>query len=107
MNYEVFLTNDAEDDIFDIYTYVAENDSQIKADRLFEKLKEKCLNLEELPSRGHIPPELKRINVVDYLEVHFKPYRMIYQIVDNQIFVHCVLDGRRNLQDFLLERLIR
>lgn len=107
MKYEVFLTVDAEDDIFDIYSYVTENDSQLKADRLFEKLKEMCINLEELPSRGHIPPELKRINVIDYLEVHYKPYRIIYQIVNYQVFIHCVLDGRRNLQDLLLERLIR
>ncbi len=107
MSFEVFLTQDAEDDIFDIYSYVSENDSQLKADKLFEKLKVTCLKLKDLPSRGHIPPELKRINVVEYLEVHFKPYRIIYQIVDNQVFVHCVLDGRRNLQDLLQERLIR
>lgn len=107
MKFEVFLTENAEDDIFDIYTYVQNNDSQLKADNLFDKLKETCLKLEELPARGHIPSELKRINVVDYLEVHFKPYRIVYQIIENQVFVHCVLDGRRNLQDLLQERLIR
>ncbi len=107
MSFEVFLTQDAEDDIFDIYIYVLENDSQLKADRLFKKLKEICLNLEGLPSRGHIPAELKRINVIEYLEVHFKPYRIIYRIVGKQVFVHCVLDGRRNLQDLLQEKLVR
>ncbi len=107
MSFEVFLTQDAEDDIFDIYTYALENDSQLKVDRLLEKLKENCLNLEDLPSRGHLPPELKRINVVEYLEVHFKPYRIIYRIASEKVFVYCVLDGRRNLQDLLQERLVR
>ncbi len=107
MKYTVFLTQEAEDDIFEIYNYVFENDSPLKADKLFQKLKEKCLQLETLPDRGHIPPELKRVNVLDYLEVHYKPYRIIYEVVEKKVFIHCVLDGRRNLQELLQNRLIR
>ena len=107
MKFDVFLISDAEDDIFEIYNFVANHDSIPKADNLFTNLKETCLSLESLPARGHIPPELDRINVRDYLEIHFKPYRILYQIQDAQIFIHCVLDGRRNLQDLLQERLLR
>lgn len=107
MKYEVFLTSDAEEDLFEIYNYVAKNDSQEKADVLFNNLKMTCLSLEDYPERGHLPPELERINVREYSEIHFKPYRIIYQIRDNEIFIHCVLDGRRNLQELLQERLLR
>ncbi len=107
MKYEVFLTLDAEEDIFNIYEYVAMNDSVSKADFLFQKLKETCLSLENYPGRGHLPPELERINVREYLDIHFKPYRIIYQLRGNKVFIHCVLDGRRNLQDLLLERILR
>ncbi len=106
MKFSVYLTQEAEDDIFGIYNYFKENDSPHKADVLF-KLKETCIRLELLPERGHIPPELKRINVLDYLEVHYKPYRIIYQVVEKRVFIHCILDGRRNLQYLLQERLIR
>lgn len=107
MEFEVFLTTDAEEDILDIYNYVALHDSAGKADYLFERLQETCLSLETHPDRGHLPPELERINVRDYSEIHFKPYRIIYQIRNKEVFIHCVLDGRRNLQDLLLERLLR
>ncbi|MCH7764431.1 MAG: type II toxin-antitoxin system RelE/ParE family toxin [Candidatus Marinimicrobia bacterium] len=107
MKFDVFLTSDAEEDIFEIYSYVADIDSIQKADNLFSNLKKACLSLEVLPSRGHIPPELDRMNVRDYLEIHFKPYRILYQIRGTQVFVHCILHGKRSLQDLLQKRLLR
>jgi toxin ParE1/3/4 len=107
MNYEVFVTQDAEDDIFSIFIYVLENDSENSANYVFQKLKETCLSLLSLPDRGHTPPELERINVYNYKEIHFKPYRIIYQIVDNKVYILCVFDGRRELQEVLENRLFR
>ncbi len=107
MNYKVFLISDAEEDIFEIYNYVAINDSPGNADKLFEKLQETCLKLDTFPERGHIPPELERIKVLGFLEIHFKPYRIIYQIRNKEVYIHCVLDGRRELQDLLQNRLLR
>lgn len=107
MKFEVFLTADAEEDIFGIYNYVSLTDSLEKAEYLFGKLRETCVSLENFPDRGHLPPELERINVRGYLEIHYKPYRIIYQIRNKEVFIHCVLDGRRNLQDLLQERLLR
>lgn len=107
MKFEVFLTADAEEDIFEIYNYVFNYDSPGKADKLFLNLKETCLSLDSFPERGHCPPELDRINIKDYYEIHFKPYRIIYQVRDKKVYIHCVLDGRRNLQEILQDRLLR
>ena len=107
MKYKVFLVSDAEEDIFEIYNYAATHDSPGNAEMLFQKLEETCLGLDLFPERGHIPPELERINILDYLEIHFKPYRIIYQIRGKKIFIHCVLDGRRELQELLRQRLLR
>ena len=107
MKFKVFLTTDAEEDIYVIYKYVALHDSIGKADYIFDKLQEICLSLEDYPDRGHLLPELERINIREYSEIHFKPYRIIYQVRKREVFIHCVLDGRRNLQDILLERLLR
>ena len=60
-----------------------------------------------MAKRGHVPPELDRMSVRDYLEIHYKPYRIIYQIFGNKVFIHCVLDGRRDMEDLLQRRLIR
>ena len=107
MKYKVRITEEAEQDILDIYYYVTHTDSDENAINLIEHLEKKCISLAELPSRGHVPPELKDIAVKDYLEIHFKPYRIIYQIIDKTVYVHCVVDGRRDMQSLLEHRMIR
>jgi toxin ParE1/3/4 len=107
MKYSVYLISDAEDDILEIYNYILRHDSAEKADFVFRKLQEVCNSLETMAMRGHIPPELDRISIHDYLEIHFKPYRIIYQISANKVFIHCVLDGCRDLQELLQRRLLR
>ncbi len=107
MRYSVYLVEDAERDLFEICRYVAANDSKEKADRLQDNLEKTILKLETTPDRGHLPPELERIGVSEYREVFFKPYRIIYQVGGREVFVFCVLDGRRDLQDVLQERLLR
>ena len=107
MNYDVFLGEDAEADILDIWKYVAHHDSVERAATLVNALQESCLSLCHFPDRGHCPPELQRVHVLEYRELHYKPYRIIYRIVERKVFIHCILDGRRNLQELLLERLLR
>jgi toxin ParE1/3/4 len=105
--HSVQLDLDAEDDLFDIYNYVALNDSIQQADRLFEALKRACYSLRTLPLRGHIPPELRNIGVSQFRETRFKPYRIFYSIDRATVTVPCVLDGRRDMQTLLQERLLR
>ncbi|MBL7127692.1 MAG: type II toxin-antitoxin system RelE/ParE family toxin [Ignavibacteria bacterium] len=68
---------------------------------------EKCLSLQDYPHRGHTPSELSLLGIDDFLEINFKPYLIIYQIIKKVVFVHCILDGRRDMQKLLQERLIR
>lgn len=107
MKFSVTLIQEAEDDLFDIYGYILNNDSPAHAEYVILKLQEACINLDEMPERGHIPPELERIGTTGFKEIHFKPYRIIYEIEKKTVFVHCVLDGRRDLQDLLERRLLR
>lgn len=107
MKYQVHVVADAEEDLFAIHRFVALNDSPERADKLLANLEETYLSLSELPNRGHIPPELQRVAVDDYLEIHYKTYRIIYQVISKRVFIHCVLDGRRDLEELLHERLLR
>jgi len=107
MKYHICIISDAAEDIFTIYKYVAINDSVQKADTLLKNIEEKISNLTELANRGHTPPELEHIGIYEYGEIHFEPYRIIYQITESDVYVHCVLDGRRDLEDLLHERLLR
>lgn len=107
MRFFVYLIEDVEKDLFDVYRYVAQNDSIEHTDNLLGKLEKKILSLETMPQRGHVPLELERIGVVEYREIFYKPYRIIYQIIESRIYVHCILDGRRDLQDLLQQRILR
>ena len=107
MNFEVLILPEAEDDMVDKYRYVAEHDSAGHAEKLLDALERKCSLLNNAPEREHGVPELIRINVTGFREIHFKPYRIIYQVLGGRAFIHAVLDGRRELQDLLEKRLIR
>ena len=63
--------------------------------------------LNQFSDRGHFPPELGLVSVFDYREIHCNQYRIIYKPSDEDVIVFAVLDGRRSLQDLLLERLIQ
>ena len=107
MNHKVYLTDGAERDLLDIYDYVAVCDTPGKADDLLEKLEATCDKLTYSPKKGHIVPELKRVDVDLYRELHYKPYRIIYGIEGKKIYVYAILDGRRDLQSLLERRLLR
>ncbi len=107
MTYQVNIIGDAENDLFEIYAYILEHDSIKSAEYVLSEIEKVCVSLEHMSQRGHVPPELSRISVVQFLEVHFKPYRVIYEIEGNKVFVHCILDGRRDLYDMLAKRLLR
>lgn len=105
--YRVRLTEDAEQDLIDIYRYIALHDSVENADYVLDQLESLCSRLAELPERGHAPPELDRIGVTNYREVNFKPYRVIYEVIRQNVFIHCILDSRRDIPSLLERRLIR
>lgn len=107
MKYKVNFVNDAEEDLFQIYKHVYLNDSEEQAEKLYSRLYERCLLLQEFPERGHIPPELDLLSIKDFLEIHYKPYRIIYKIIKSEVFIYCIIDGRREIQKLLQERLLR
>ncbi|ABQ25686.1 type II toxin-antitoxin system RelE/ParE family toxin [Geotalea uraniireducens] len=107
MNFAVKLTAQAERDLLDIYRYVAANDAPAKAEGLLDNLEKVIESLETLPQRGHCPPELERIGMMEYRELFFKPYRVIYRITGKDVCVYAVLDGRRDIPDLLQERMLR
>ncbi len=107
MKYKVNIVKSAENDLLEIYKYIYFNDCEENADKIYSKLVKKILSLKEFPNRGHRLPELNLLGIEDFLEINYKPYRIIYRIIKKVVFVQGVLDGRRDLQKILQERLIR
>jgi toxin ParE1/3/4 len=107
VKFKVNIVSSAEEDLFDIYQYVFFNDSEEKAEKLYSKLYEKCISLQEYSNLGHVPPELSLLGIDDFIELSYKPYRIICQVIEKVVFIHCILDGRRDMQKLLHERLTR
>lgn len=107
MKYRVHIISDAEEDLFEIYKYVFSNDSPDKAEKLFSNLHRKCLTLENFADRGHLVPEMVLLGLSDFRELIYKPYRIIYNILDENVFIHCIPDSRREIQSILQERFLR
>ncbi len=105
--FRVFQTEDAIADIEDIHAYIADRDSAARADGVVDALESLCATLAKLPERGNVPAELRDIGITSYREVHYKPYRVLYRIIDDRVFVTCVVDGRRDMQSLLQRRLLR
>jgi len=107
MKYKVKIDPKAKGDLKEIFSYVSYKDGGEVAKRLLDSIEKVFCKLEEYPERGHIPQELRGTGIRKYLEIHFKPYRIIYEIDGAEIYIHSVLDGRRNIQEILGERLLR
>ncbi len=105
--YAVSLTDDAKTDLQDLYDYIVEHDAPAKADGVLDKLEALVESLSRFPQRGAVTKELRDVGIKDYREVYFKPYRVIYRVLGAKVFVYLIVDGRRDMQTLLTQRLIR
>lgn len=105
--YRVRLTDQAEQDLVDVFEYIATEDSIEAAWQVFGELERRILALDELAERGNYLPELLELGIKEFREVHFKPYRVIYEVVGSQVIVLACLDGRRDMQSLLERRVLR
>ena len=106
MPFEVLLTNDAAGDLNELYNYIAVHDSPRKADYVLEKIEKTFSALSEFPERGVYPKELLKLGIREYREIFFKPYRIIYRVMDKNVYVLLIVDGRRDMQSLLQRRIL-
>jgi toxin ParE1/3/4 len=107
MGYEVVLTDDATADLQELYDHIAQFDSVQNADHVLDRLLELADTLVADPHRGSIAKEFRRLGIQDYRQVFFKPYRLVYRVLGEQVIIFLIADGRRNMQSLLSRRLLR
>ena len=104
--YDVLLTQGAEQDLESIYDYIAEFDCKAKADCVLDRLLEVVESLAAFPERGAYPKELVALGIRDYRQTAFKPYRVIYRVMGQKVYIYVIADGRRDIQSLLARRLL-
>jgi plasmid stabilization system protein ParE len=90
----------------DILDYLVQ-DSLAAATRFLDQVDTAVSRLASLPHLGRVVPELERHLVLRYREVVLSPWRLIYRVEPDRVYVLAVIDGRRNVEDILLRRLLR
>ncbi|MCP5163408.1 MAG: type II toxin-antitoxin system RelE/ParE family toxin [Hahellaceae bacterium] len=107
MVHPVFLTHDASRDLEALYDYIESHDVPGKADYVLDQIEQAFSSLSENPERGVYPKELLAVGLREYREIFFKPYRIIYRIVAEKVYVMVIADGRRDMQALLQRRLLQ
>jgi addiction module RelE/StbE family toxin len=93
-------------DLEEIVAFVAVESEQ-GAERLLRQIETRAASLESSPARGRVVPELARFQMRTWRELVIRPYRLVYRIEGDSVTVLAVFDARRDLEDLLLERLLR
>jgi toxin ParE1/3/4 len=104
--YSVEWSKTAESDLITIIQYIHTNSPQAAA-KAFTDIKDKAADLVICPERGRIVPELLMHGIGHYRELIIPPWRVIYRLANATVYALAVIDSRRNVEDVLLDRLIR
>jgi toxin ParE1/3/4 len=104
--FQVVITEDAENDLEDIVSYIARYDSPRAAQHVLSRILEIADSLTAAPTRGTLPRELRGLGDQEFRQIFFKPYRLIYRVVVEQVVIYVIADGRRDMQSLLARRLL-
>ncbi|MEW6381504.1 MAG: type II toxin-antitoxin system RelE/ParE family toxin [bacterium] len=106
VNYKVIWVNPAKYDLAGIIEYIS-NDNPSHAREIFQELHQKTASLCHFPQRCRIIPELQKQGIYQYRELIIPPWRIMYRISEENVYIVAVLDCRQNIEDILFQRLIR
>ena len=104
--FAVYWAKSAALDLDSIIAYISSGSIE-NAGRILGEIQRAALRLSIFPQRGRIVPELKEQGIVIYHELVRAPWRIIYRIEGRRVLVLAVIDGRRNLEDLLLQRFLQ
>lgn len=107
MRFEVLMTKSAARDLEELQAFIARHDAPEKAAQVLDAITEVIGSLTEFPERGAHPRELLSLGIKEFRETFFKPYRVIYRIVGQRVYILVVADGRRDFQTLLKRRFFR
>jgi len=107
MKYAVVILKSAEQDLRDLKRYLVKDFGMAVWQDNFDNLKATINNLKSFPFSGSIPDELQHINLAQYRQVITGKNRIIYEVRQTTLYVHIVVDNRRDMKTMLTRRLLR
>lgn len=102
----VFLQS-AEDDIKELKSYVVKKFGKDVWATGYQEIKTIVFAVGNGTITGKIPFELQELNVKKYRQVLTKMNKIIYEVIDDTVYIHIVCDQRRDFNTLLMQRLFR
>jgi len=90
----------------EVNSYISKDNPQA-AEKFLDKIINLAESIKENPEKGRIVPELDFHNINNYRELIITPWRIIYRIEEQKVYILSMIDSRRNFEDIILKRLMR
>ena len=104
--YKLKWTQNAKNDLLSIVEYI-KRDSPSVAKEIYLKIKEQAHSSNFFPLKGRVLPELQKEGITIYRELMATPWRIIYKIGDDTVYIMAILDSRQNVEELLLQKLLK
>ena len=104
---KVVILQSAQADLVALRSYIVKNFSTATWQMTYTKLKATIRNLALFPQLGGVPNELESLNLMQYRQVLSGMNRIIYEVRQDRVYIHLIVDTRRDLKDVLMQRLLR
>jgi len=104
--YKIQWTSNAKEDLLNVVDYI-KKDSLSAARKVYGQIKEKAQSSNFFPLRGRIVPELLKEGITIYRELTAQPWRMMYKIENDTVYIMAIFDSRQNVEELLLQKLLR
>lgn len=103
--YQVRWTLGAKRDVASIGEYLSGASAERLA-QLREAIADAATQLARYPMRGRVVPELRDFGIDFWRELVFGNYRIFYRVEARRVVIGLVLDGRRDVEHVLIDRLM-
>ena len=107
MGYEVVFLGPAEEDLRNLKVYIVKNFGRRKWALSYAEVKKSVDILKTFPLQGNVPDEFEVLYLQQFRQILSGINRVIYEIRDNGIYIHAIVDVRRDMRSLLTSRLLR
>ena len=104
--YKVQWTSNAKEDLLNIVDYIKQESAE-NAKKVYKQIKEKTHSSNLFPLRGRVVPELQKVGISTFRELLINRWRIVYQVRDNSVYIMAIFDSRQNVEDILLQKILK
>ncbi|HIP29669.1 MAG TPA: type II toxin-antitoxin system RelE/ParE family toxin [Sulfurospirillum arcachonense] len=105
-DYSLQWTTNAKNDLLNIVEYI-KKDSPDTAKDIYLKIRKKVHSTNFFPLKGRVVPELQKEGITLYREIVASPWKIIYKVGNDTVYIMAVLDSRQNIEELLLQKLLK